>query len=171
MFSLENLAAAIPAYRHAGRFKLELFALLWPLFENETDEGVWLVPVTALSKIFDPEVLSGWKRSAQVSRAALRNHALVVRPRGQFLSTDKLSLAQLNVEGNRWAVDLALLRSENPDGEPAPRDLYVVLSLDTGDSRPQSLTLHIKGIWQDFRGDESAFTEPVANDVAVEFSE
>ena len=171
MFSLENLSAAIPTYRHAGRFGLDLVALLWPLPENKSDESVWLIPVTVLAKPFDPQGLPAWKGSTQVSRAALRDHALVLRPRGYFLSTDKLSLSRLNVENSRWIIDVLLVRSENTNLEPAPRDLYIVLSFDPGENRPQNLTLHIEGIWRDFQGQESPISELLVSDLTIEFSE
>jgi len=171
MFSLQNLSASVPVYRHAGRFGLDFAALLWPLVENDSGEGVWLLPAAAFSKAFDPQARSGWKRSTQVSRTALRDYALLLRPGGQFFSTDKLSLSRIYVHDNQCVIDLALVRPENSSGTPAPRSLYVVLSFDPGEGHPQNLTLHINGIWRDFRGHESPLSEPVASDLTVEFSE
>jgi len=168
MFPLDILAKAVPAYRLAGRFGMDAFGLLWPRSAN-LDEGIRLFPLAGATDAFDPEVFFRQERPLQVSRAMLRNHALLAHPRGEFFSTDKLALSEVKMDGDDYRVGFSVTHFENPNGEPAPRDLYVVLSVEFGDSRPQSLTLHFSGLWRNFRGEETTAAEPAASPLRLNF--
>jgi hypothetical protein len=171
MFPLDILSQAVPAYRLADRFGVDVLGLLWPPRDGAGNEGVRLCAYGDLSR--PPGIDELFERDAppSVSSAALRDHVLVVRPRGEFFSTDELALSRVRRQAGRWTIDLAITHVENPNGEPAPRDLYVVLSIEVGNRPPQSLELRFDGWRRDFQGNETPSAEPVAPSQTIRFSE
>lgn len=170
MFPLDVLSQTTPAYRVAGRFGVDVFCLLWPTRGEPAGEGVRLCAHDDLSRLPDLAELFVRTAPARVERAALRDHALIAHPRGEFFSTDELALAQVQLSENRCSVDLAITHVENPNGIPAPRELYVVLTIEAGSRPPHSLELRFHGRQRDSQGNETPLDAPVAPPLAIELS-
>lgn len=170
MFPLDAMSHSLPAHQQAGRLGVDVLGLLWPLRGAAGGEGVRLYASADLARPLDIDALFAQRAPARVPRAALRDHLLVVRPRGEFFGTDELALSQMRWHDDRWSIDLEITRCENQDGEPAPRDLYVVLCVNMGNRPLRSLALQYSGRRRDFKGNETQMAEPVAPAQLIEFS-
>jgi hypothetical protein len=170
MFPLELFSKSVPAHRLAGQFGVEAFGVLWPV-SHGTGEGIRFLPLAGVGDSFDPEVLFRGNLPVRVPQAALRDHVLVVRTRGEFFSTDRLAVPDVRVDGDVWWIDFSVTHVESPDGEPAPRDLYVVIAINTGAARLRRLTLQFRARWRSFQGEESAMSDQAAPSEVVEFAE
>jgi hypothetical protein len=171
MFPLELLSQTIPAYSVAGRFGLDVLGLLWRVRDGADDAGFRLCAYSDLSRLSGIDELFEQGAPSRVERGALRDQVLVVRPRGEFFSNDELALTQVRRQEDRLSIDLTITHVENPNGEPAPRDLYVVLAVDTGKRPPHSLELLFNGRWRDSQGNETPLAGPVAPPQTIEFSD
>ena len=171
MFPLDVLSPKSPTYRLAGRFGIDVLGLLWPTDGKAKGEGVRLCAHGELSRLSSIDGLFGQDASLRVPHKVLRDHVLIVRPRGEFFSTDELTLTQMRRDDDHWAIDLEITRVETPNGIPAPRDLYVVLAINTGDHPPQHLELRFSGHRRDSQGNETPLAEPVSPPQVIEFSE
>src|SRR5262245_34707370 len=127
MFLSNLLSRSVPAYRLAGGFGVDVLGLLWPVGDAGGGEGLSLVARADLARPLDLDALFAQPPPSRIYRAALSDHLLVARPRGTFFSTDELSLSQVRRHEDRWTIDLEITHCESQDGEPAPRDLYVLL--------------------------------------------
>jgi hypothetical protein len=167
MSLFEILAQDVPVHRIAGRFGVEALCLLWPASSGPTGEGIRFLPLAKLANSFDPEKSFRDETPLPISQPVLRDHALLVRPRGEFFSTDRLAVSDMRVNGNDWGIDFSVTHFENLDGEPAPCDLYLVIAINTGDVQLQSLMLQFKGRWHSFQGEETEMAEPAAVPVMI----
>ena len=117
-------------------------------------DGVWSYPIDGLVPTLDLAAIGVTEGDARVTRAALRDHGLIVRCRGRCFSTDELAITQIRRDGERWSLGLELTHHENQDGEPAPRDLYVLLVVDPGDRPLRAIALDVHERWRDVRAHE-----------------
>lgn len=170
VFPLDVLERSAPAHQLAGRFGVDVLGLLRPLQASSADEGARLCRYADLARSLDFGAIFGQGAPSRVSRAALRDHVLVVRPRGDFFSTDELALAQLRGPDDQWSLGLEITHCESQDGEPAPRDLYVLLCLEVGDRPLRSLALHFNGRRRDVHGNATPLAAPIAPAQFIEFS-
>ena len=145
--------------------------MLSPVSHGAAGEGIRFVPLARVGDSFEPEALFRIEPATRLMQAALRDHALVVRPRGEFFSTDRLAVSDVRVAGDAWWIDFSVTHVESPDGEPATSDLYVVIAIDVGHARLRSLRLQFNARWRSFQGEESAMDEPAALPELIEFPE
>jgi hypothetical protein len=150
---------------------VEAFGVLWPVSHGGAGEGIRFLPLPTVGDSFDPEVLFRVAPATRAPQTALRDHTIVVRARGEFFSTDRLTVSDVRVEGDAWLIHFSVTHVESPDGEPAPRDLYVVIAIDAGDARLHRLSLQFNARWRSFQGAESAMNEPAALPEVIEFLE
>lgn len=170
MTPLEKVYQTIPSYQSAGRLTLDVISVLRPVSERAEGELVILGAFTDFATRAGIDWLVDEPGVAAVSRAALRDHVVAVRTRGTVLSTDRIALAQLDARGVGWSVDLDLMRFESFDGEPAPRELWVLLSIEPGDQPLESLTLRFSGRLRDSRGNETLLREPTPAPYTIPFT-
>jgi hypothetical protein len=171
MFSLDTLAQAVPASRLGGRFGVEVLGLLYPIRSEVSGRGIRLLAFSDLSRPLDPEELFQRSSPSQGSLASLRDHVLVVCPSGEFFSTDELALLHMRREHDQWSIDLEITHYQNPNLDPEPRDLCIVLSIDAGNRPFRSLVLQFSGRWRDYQGNETPMPKPVAPNQVIEFSD
>jgi hypothetical protein len=171
MFPIEMLRSSVPAYRLAGGFGIEAFGLLWPVSDGKAGERIRFLPLAQVGDSFDPAAVFREEFPLQVHPSTLRDHVLVVRPRAEFFSNDRLAVSNVSANDGEWRIDFCVTRVESQDLEPAPRDLYVVIALDAGDALLRRLMLQFKARGRSFQGVESAMNEPAALPEVIEFLE
>jgi|SRR5687767_3172796 len=169
MFSLDDLFRAVPSYQVAGRLGIDVVAWLSPIDEAMRETGARLYPLRDLAWPLNLNAVFRKPAPASFSRSALRDHVLVVRVYGEFRSTDELALSHIDREHDRWSIELDLIRFEDLNIDPAPRNLWLVMSIEVGNYPLRSLALRFCGRCRDFQGNEKAMQEPVAPSQAVEF--
>ena len=168
MLSLQDLSQTFAAHEIAGRFGVELLALLMAPSEDGPYSGVRLYSSSEplnLATVFAQNALS------VVSRAALHDHFLIVACSGEFFATDKLELTQLSANGEEWSSKIEITHFENVNAIPAPRELYLLLSLDVGDRSLRSLELKFIERWRDHKGVEKSLSDSAIQSQTIEFSE
>jgi hypothetical protein len=170
MLSLDALVRSVPAYQVAGRFAVDVVGILRPPRPGAGDDGPARYRLADAARPLEVEELFA-QSAPSLTPSALGDRALVVRPHGEFLSTDQLALSQVTRDEGLWSIDLEITRSESQDGSPAPRDLYVVLRLDAGRHPLRRLELRFKGRWRDFQGGEKELAEPLSPVQVIEFSD
>jgi hypothetical protein len=72
------------------------------------------------------------------------NRVVVARVQGRFLSTDAVALFAIEDRRDEWGLSVAITRSENPNLEPAPRDLFVVIAFGAA-TPPARVALRFSG--------------------------
>ena len=165
MFPLDGVVADAAGQRMAGRVGVDLLCVLGPVSASGAETAA-LVPAAALAG--PPAFDTMFNRTGmRIARASLRDHALVLRARGGFQSTDQVAVAQIDTRGDRWSIGLDIAHVENPNLEPAPRDLYVIVALE-GDRPPGSIAVQFAGRQRDTRGVERPLADPVAPPLIVE---
>lgn len=170
MPTLDELAQSIPAHQIAGRFGVQLLAVLRPRGEGARGgEGGWRLQDPA--RPLDLEGLFARSTPPRVSLASLRERLLVARPRGEFFSLDEVSLRHARREDERLTVELLVTRPESPDGEPAPRDLFILLGIDAGVNPPRRLSLTFDGRGVDTRGNETPLAVTSGEPLTIEFED
>jgi hypothetical protein len=169
MFPLQSLSSKVPPHRLAGWFGVEAFGVLLPVTHGAAGEGIRFVPLASVGDSFNPEVLFQTEPATRVQQSVLRDHALVVRARGEFFSTDHLAVSDVRVDGDAWEIHFSVTHVESQDGEPATSDLYVVVAIDAGYARLRSLRLQFNARLRSFQGKESAMDEPAALPEVIEF--
>jgi hypothetical protein len=171
MFPLDVLSQTVPSYQVAGRFGVEVMGLFYPRRAAVEPESNRLIPRAELTGLIDLPTRFEQSVRSPISRAALHDQALACRPQGEFFSTDELSGVQIRRDQDQCLIELVLTRHENPDGEAAPRDLYLMLYVEEGNRPLRRLELQFRGRWRDFRGNEIALTEPVAVTQLIEVTD
>lgn len=162
MSPLDVILQSAPSYQVAGRFGLSVAGLLRPLESPASAGAVGVLALAALSPSTDIDSLFQPGTRSEVARSVLADHILVLQPRGQFLSTDDLSLTGASQHDGRWSIDLMVTRHLSEDGEPAPRTLMVLMHVDVGDLTLRELAVTYHGRQRDFRGSETALPAPLA---------
>lgn len=170
MFSLDVLTHLIPTYQIVGRFGVDILAFFYKTIDSVTAEGVRLFNQRDPTQPFNLETVLRQSPLSYVPRTALRDSILVILLRGEFLSADKLAVSQMRRDADQWSVDLEITHFENLDGEPAPRDLCLALSIDMGNDPVPSLVLNFKGHWSDFQGNVTPLPDPVAPSHVIKFT-
>jgi hypothetical protein len=170
MFPLNVLSQSVSTFQIAGRVGVDLLGLLLPVRPKTKSKGIRLCSSTKLAGSSHLQTLFDQHGQASVSLSFLRDHLLVARPRGQFFSTDELALKGLRREDDQWSIDVIITHRENQDGEPAPRDLYVVLQIDPGRRPVRSLILQFSGQTRDFYGKETLLSRPIAPVERIKFT-
>jgi hypothetical protein len=171
MFPLGSVSHRIPAHQIAGRLALDVLCILRDVRDGGHAEGVILCAYTDFADGEDFESVFGRPGTSVVPRHALRNHLLAVRISGEFFSTDRLVPAQMDARSEHWFIDFELTRMENFNGEPAPRELWVLLAIEPGKQPLQSVTLRFQGRLRDFLGNETPIPEPVVAPQTISFSD
>jgi hypothetical protein len=167
VFPLDDLRPGVPAPgRPATRLALDLVCGLWPeTAGNRADLG--LVPLGPLAWPLAFDALAG-SGQGSVSRASLHDHAVIVRARGGFLSTDRVVLARFDAAGDEWSLTLEITHVENPNLDPAPRDLVIVLALALEDATPSRISIEFAGRIRHVRGDVQPLVAPVAPSLGID---
>jgi hypothetical protein len=150
MLPLQDLAQTFPAHQIAGRFGLEILGLLWPVSDGPPHEGVRLYTNPDPARPLNLTAVFSQSAPSVISRAVLHDHFVVAACRGEFFSTDKIALIQLNAIGEEWLINLEVTHIENVNAIPAPRALYVLFYIDVGDRPLRSLGLQVTAQWQDY---------------------
>jgi hypothetical protein len=162
MFPLDALSQSVPSYQAAGRFGVEVMGLFYQRRAAVEPDSNRLIPLADLTGPIDLPARFEQSARSPISRAALHDQALVCRPQDEFFSTDELTGVQIRRDQDQCLIEVVLTRHENPDGEPAPRDLYLVVYVEEGNRPLRRLVLQFSGRRRDFKGNEIALTEPVA---------
>jgi hypothetical protein len=170
MFPLGSVSHRIPAHQITGRIGLDVLCIFRNLSDADHAERVILCAYTDFANPEALESIFGRPTTSVVPREALRNHVLAVSIQGEFFSTDRLVPAQVDARGDHWLIDFELTRMENFNGEPAPRELWVLLAIEPGKQPLQSLTLRFEGRLCDFLGKETPIPEPVGAPQTISFS-
>src|SRR5438552_924862 len=106
MLSLDNLVRSVPAHQAAGHFSVDIFGFLKPQGTAAGGEGVRLCPFAGLERPLDLTALFRTSAPLRLSREDLDRHVLVVRPRGEFFTTDELAVVQVSRNAGDWSVEL-----------------------------------------------------------------
>lgn len=134
-------APTIPApWRSAGRAAIECQALVLPLDQNDT--GV-VRPGVRLWRSADVSAALGAIGSTPPIEAApvgaLADHLLALWPEGDFRSTARVRLTSIDRAGEDWVFGFDVEHPCDPDGDPAPAHLCVLLRFVADASLPCSL--------------------------------
>jgi hypothetical protein len=170
MSSLDQVYQAIPDYQKAGRLTLDLLTVLLPVSEGVGSELLTLPLLADFSGKKGFDWLAAQPPVPAVSRAALPDHVVAARMSDSILSTDRIALTKLEARGGDWSADLLLTRFENFDGEPAPRQLWILFSMDPGQQPLDSLTLRFSGQFRDNRGNHAPLREPLPSAYTIRFT-
>lgn len=168
MFPWDALSQSVPAHYVAGRFGIEMMGLLVPKVASLERDTFRLMPYAMLSGLANISALFERPSPTQVTRMVLRDNALIFRLQGQFSSTDELSAMQVQFEKMQTLIDVVFTRYENQDGDPAPRDLYLLLGIEIGNQSLRRMKLQFSGRMHDFNGNETPLAGTIAAPQIIE---
>ena len=165
MFPLDAISARTPRIARVARFGLDLMAVLQPPSGQRAGGfRLWPVdpegngrPIEPLARLF-----IGSAEPSELPQAALADHMLVAWPEGGFFATDQVVLRALDCAAARWSASLEVTHSDNDDGIPAPRDLFLVLGISSDGQLPTALILRFATRHRDVQGAEIVI-EPSAH--------
>jgi hypothetical protein len=160
-----------PPQQIAGQFGLEVRVLLAPVLQSPVPQGVRLLHVRDLAQPLDLAAIFASGEPSPLSRALLRDQALIIHAAGRFWSTDRAILVEVQSRYDHCSLDLEITHVESQDGEPAPRDLYLLLRLDFGDLPVLKLAVQLTERRRDFHGHEAPLDGSATSPVIIEFSE
>jgi len=160
-----------PPQQIVGRFGLEVRVLLAPVLQPPAAEGARLLHFRDLARPLDLAATFASCKPSPLSRALLRDHALIIHVAGRFCSTDRVLLAQVQLRHDHCSLALEITHVESQDGEPAPRDLYLLLRFDFGALPVPKLAVQLTEHRRDFHGHEAPLDGSATSPVIIEFSE
>lgn len=140
MFPFDGFAQGGPGRWPAGRLAIDLLALLRPV-SGAKEIRLRVVPRSQLEAVLASASFIGVTASVPVPSASLREGCLVARVPGDFHAGDRAAPLRMALQGERWSVDIDIVHTHNPNLEPAPCDLWLVLGLHADAPAPRSLRL------------------------------
>jgi hypothetical protein len=140
MSGFDAVVQSVSEYRVAGRCGVEILAVLGPRRGGARSD---LAGLHDPARPLDLDEFFPSGATPRISRESLRHQLLVVQPRGEFFSLDKVTLKDLHRDELSLKIELLITRRENPDLDPSPCDLYLIFRFDSSDDPLKSLALDL----------------------------
>ncbi len=159
---MSRLAAAAPAHALALDWTIEVAAWLLPP-AGAAATGLRVMPsalaVTDPGARLDPAALfAGPDRPTAGGPRA--GDVLVAHPAGRFRSTDQVVLTRWHLQDGTLTLALTVRQARSDDGEPAPRELFVLIDAGTSMATLAGVTVAFDIVALDEHDHESSQPSP-----------